>query len=188
MKKLLSVILLLACVLLAGCSKNSVPKMTIAPAESYEDSLKLYNIPDQHVEFFDYHVDKSIQSLSIDLWHFENGEWVCLGQNIGNLRERSGRIGVRMNAEGCDIYLVDGDYHDAVHFPDVESFESALAVFGIRLSLSTPVVAGQEIELRSKVGINNAGSDMLPAFESFRTSNCDSGLAVTVTFSTESVD
>ena len=186
MKKLLSVILL-ALVLLTGCSKNSVPKMTIAPAKSYEDSLQLFGIPNQQVEFFDYAVDKTIQSLSINLWHFENGEWVCIGQNTGNLRERSGRIGVRMNADGCDLYLVDGDYHDAVHFPDVESFESALSVFGIRLSLSTPIVAGQEIELRSKVGIGNAGSDLLPAFESFRSSDCDSGMAVTVTFSAESV-
>lgn len=188
MKKILSIVLLLALVLLAGCSKNSVPKMTIEPAESYEDSLALFGIEDQHVEFFDYRVDKSIQSLSIDLWHFENGEWVCVGQNTGNLRQRSGRIGVRMNAEGCDLYFVDGDYHDAVHFADVESFASAISVFGIRLSLSTPIEAGQEIELRSKVGIENVNSDMLPAFESFRTSDCDSGLAVTVTFSTESVD
>ena len=45
---------------------------------------------------FDYEVSDLIRSVSVDLWNYENGEWVSVGKCYGNLDTREGQLAVRL--------------------------------------------------------------------------------------------
>ena len=184
MKKFLLYILLLVLVLsLCGCGKNSVGKMRIQPANLSKDAEDIAHLLDDNTLFFDYRVDKSIHSVSFNFWKYENGEWISFGQSAGKLNGTQGRIGVRMNGNGYDLFHIEESASDEIHFDLVEDFAEAPAVLGSRITEPIAIQDGAEIELWSKIGVDI--NTTLRAFSDFRSAECNSGVAVTVTFSSE---
>lgn len=164
--------------------------MTIKPSEFSEETQEVLKIMDDEISFFDYSVDETIKSMRIDIWAYENGKWTEAGYTYGNLKGSTGRIAVRINDATYDIFDIDGSGHVKTSYDSVVDFEKSKTKTMNSLSHPTKIEPGKEISLWAKLGFDTLEAVSPGIAGNFREADCDcdSGLAVTITFSTESVE
>ena len=183
---LLSLFALTAC----GAQENpSVPTPTIRPAVFSEDAqalLELLNGKEEALVFFDYTVEAPIQSVSTEVWKYEDGTWNQSGHVFGNIEPGEYRMGFRFTPSGYEIFDISDTGHNAYAYQDSVDFDSCAATFSTQLGDSQEIVCGEEIPLWLKTGSGSGSID--GALEDFRSIDCTTGLAVTVTFSNTPID
>lgn len=77
MKKFILVVLsLMIVILLVACNNNRKMDndiMVIKESEFSEETQEVLKIIDNEIAFFDYTINETIKSISIDIWTYENG-------------------------------------------------------------------------------------------------------------------
>ena len=186
------IIMLLAMLLTACGSKQKEAAqsetMVIKPSEFSEETKEVLKILDDEISFFDYSVDETIKSMRIDIWAYKDGKWIGVGNTFGNLKESDGRIAVRINDASYDIFDIDETGYVKSSFESIIDFNKSKTKTSSSLSQPTEIELGKEISLWVKLGFDTAKAVSTGTAGDFRESDCDSGLAVTVIFSTESVE
>lgn len=186
-------IIVLLSVLLTACGSNQKEAarnktMIMKPSEFSEETKEILKILDDEISFFDYSVDETIKSIRIDIWAYKDGKWIGAGNTFGNLKESDGRIAVRINDTSYDIFDIDETGYVKSSFESIIDFNKSKTKTSSSLSHPTEIEPGKEISLRVKLGFDTAKAVSTGTAGDFRESDCDSGLAVTVIFSTESVE
>lgn len=69
----LGILSLIIIMLLVACNNNNEDVMIIREREFSEETKKVLSMFEDEIVFFDYKVDESIKSMSIDIWTCENG-------------------------------------------------------------------------------------------------------------------
>lgn len=206
MKKytLLALMLLLVLMLTACSSKPTEPEatevptpeptvyidpnlMTIRPAEFSEETQQVLDILNTNLTFFDYTVDESIRSMNLEMWNLSDAGWTSTGRTLGNIDSTEGRIGISLTGATYDLYIIDeGDTHK-VSYDALSGFEAQPSILGSRLSESSPIVSDQEVELWMRLGAG-CTNNSFASLADFRSADCQTGLAVTVTFSVKTAE
>lgn len=191
MKKLFALALsLLLSLSLTACNDKSPSReetMFIRPSQFSEETENVLKILDDEIYFFDYAVDDSIKSSSIDVWLYEDGEWVNSGSTAGNTTDRTVQCAVRINDYGYDIFLINKDGYEKSSFKGNVEFSSEGIVAGTRLQNKTEIKADEEIVLWVKLG-KDASSISSDEMRNFRNADCTDGIAVTITFYEEELE
>lgn len=162
--------------------------MTIKPSEFSEETQDVLKIMDDEISFFDYSVDETIKSMRIDIWAYEDGKWTGAGNSYGNLKGSTGRIAVRINDATYDIFDIDESGYAKTSCESIVDFEKSKTKTMSSLSHPTKIEPGKEISLWVKLGFDTLEAVSPGTAGNFREADYDSGLAVTITFSTESVE
>ena len=187
MKKRFSgiVLLLLLAVGLTACGQA---KSTIRPSEFSKETQKALSIVDDELAFFDYAVDETIRSKSINIWQYKDGQWVSAGQTFGDLDEQKGQIAIRLNAASSDIFEITDSGYTKCSSKSVVDFLTDVSQSSKRLGEPTTITAGTEIPLWVVLGYEGDRIDTRNATGDFRQADCISGWAVTVTFYEETME
>lgn len=174
---------------LAACGQREIKQsMTIQPSEFSEETRKVLTIVEDELVFFDYEVDETIRSKTIDIWQYQDGQWVSTGCAFGNLDSPKGRMAVRINEAGYDIYTINDDGFVRHSYDSQVDFSQVSAQSAKRLGEPTAITAGVEIPLWVQLGYADSKVEVGNAAGDFRQADCDEGLAVTITFFEEAAE
>ena len=75
----MALVLLLVMGLAACGQREAKQSMVIRPSEFSEETRKVLTIVEDELVFFDYEVDETIRSKTIDIWQYQEGQWVSAG-------------------------------------------------------------------------------------------------------------
>lgn len=187
MKKMVIPLLLSAAFLLSACSAGGEEEMTIEPSTFSEETEQVLEIIDDELVFFDYEVSDLIRSVSVDLWNYENGEWVSVGKCYGNLDTREGQLAVRLMDTSWDVFFIEDGSHSKSSYKRTSDWSDAVATSGYRLSTTHEIQPGRAITLWAELGYSETNAQVAVT-DDFRAADCDYGTAATVTFSSDVVD
>lgn len=188
MRKVRLIILSFIMVLsLAACGRSNNHSMTIKEKEFSDETKKVLSIFKDELVFFDYKVDQSIKSMSIDIWTCENGEWINEGETFGNIETSDQQIAIRINDLSYDIFFISKNGHTKSSYPSVIDFSNSKMVSNSRLHSPTKIEKNKEIPLWVRLGAdkNSMSTDIM---DDFRQADCNTGVAVTITFFDGNID
>ena len=180
--------LLFAALLLTGCGggepadKPAGEPMTIHPTVFSEETRKVLDILDDEVMFFTYTTDETVQSMALDIWFYEDGEWVSAGAVKGEQAAVEQDVVLRVKDAEIDIIHIQENGQSKYTFPVTVEFTAAQMTVEDRLQITEDIALGKEIVLYSKVSTEDT---VLRNEENFRDMDCTAGMAVTLTFSAE---
>lgn len=184
MKKFAASILLLSVLLLAACTPPAAEAAgpTIAPTAFSEETQRVLDLLDEdELLFFDYTTDETIRSANVQVWAYENGQWLEKAASVGDVSQTGNQIAFRFTDSSYQLFWLDDSGHSKLASPiDYADFSATTQQLAGRLEDSTPIALNEEITLWAKIG-NSSGSISLG--EDFRTADCTTGVAVTITFS-----
>ena len=187
--KILSAVLSL--LVLSGCAGTEAETnitgkpMTIYPTEFSEETKKVLEILDDEVMFFTYVTDETVKSISLQIWFYENGEWVSTGSVKGNKEMTERDIVLRVKDTEIDLIQVSETGQSKYTFPVLPEFASSLMAVEERLQNTESIVLEEEIVLYYKVATEE---NAIRSEADFRDLPCDEGMALTITFSAENVE
>lgn len=189
MRKIFSglvVLTLLFALTACSTSKQGVQDtMIIKPSEFSEETEQVLDLFDEEIMFFDFVVDETVKSSTINVWVYENGEWVDKGATSGNIDKTDNQIAIQITESGYNIFTIDESGHIKYSAPEMNiSFENNMQQISNKVTNPTDIIVGEEIPLWVKIG-NNENGISIPT--DFRSSNCTAGIAVTVTFSNQEI-
>lgn len=192
MKKFISIILFLIMILsLVACknNKNHIKStddtMTIQKSELSEETQEVLKIIENEIAFFDYEVDNTIKSMSIDIWTYEDGKWMNSGGTYDNINSSKKRIAIRQTQNSYDIFELDDSGYTKYTYDNIVDFSKCSMQTYFRLTHPTNIEIGKEITLWVNLGTTK---NFLSSSENFREADCNVGVAVTITFSDKSID
>lgn len=175
--------------LLVACTPSeNVQSMTVEPAELSEETQCVMEMLDEEILFWDCDLDESIRSCSVRLWKCEDGQWKDVGGMYGEIHHEDTRIGLRMSEDKWDLYEWNENGYTRYRQESAEmDFSDFSNVFSTKLSTKTTFLPEEELTLWMKLAGNNSRISAT-ADGDFRNSNCDAGMAVTVTFFTHEIE
>ena len=172
---------------LAACGAQeatSEPTPTIRPAVFSEDAqalLELLNGKEEALVFFDYTVEAPIQSVSTEVWKYEDGSWKQYGHVFGNIDPGEYRMGFRLTPSGYEIFDISDTGHNTYTYQDPIDFDGSGATISTQLGDPREIVCGEEIPLWIKTSSDSSAVGGVTPGD-FRSIDCTAGLALTVTF------
>ena len=184
-------VVLAAGVLLTGCGtgeqakQKTVEPMTIRPAVFSEETQKVLDILDDEVMFFTYATDETVQSMVLDIWIYEDGEWNSAGAVKGGQESVSQDIALRIKDTEIDVIQVRDDGQSKYTLTVTMEFTAAQMTVEDRLMTTEDIALGEEIVLFSKVSTDDTS---IRSGSGFRDMDCTAGIAVTVKFFAEAVE
>lgn len=191
MKKFILVVLSLMIVIpLVACNNNRKMDndiMVIKESEFSKETQEVLKIIGDEIVFFDYTINETIKSISIDIWTYENDGWVNSGKTYGNIESDNGRIAIRINDNFYEIFSINENGHTKASYKRVVDFSESKAITNSRLSNPTEIKIGKEIPLWVRLGTDKT-SMKAGIIDDFRKADCNAGVAVTITFSDENID
>lgn len=146
-----------------------------------EDVLKLLEVKGG---FFDFSVDSTITGYTMNVWVLTNGEWVSNGEINGRIENRQGQIGVQLLDDGCNFFQLDSTGHTKYSVKYTTGLKecSAIGRKGLNTDEQTTVIEpGKEQFLYMELGWKD-GAVQTNMVDDFRSSDCDAGVAATITF------
>lgn len=161
--------------------------MIIAPSKLSEETQSVLKILDEELAFFDFTVDETVKSSSIDIWTYENDSWVNSGCSRGSIESSGHRIALRLTDDNYDIFDIQENGYSKYSIESIIHFSDSTLTGSSRLTNPTPIELNKEIPLWIKLGTNKNSMRTIVT-EDFRTSDCDSGIAVTITFSDKELE
>lgn len=168
---------------LTACGNGKSPdKMTISPGSFSEETQEVLKIIDDELLFFEYETDETVKSVSVDLWTYEEDEWINAGGTVGDLTAGGYQAAIRITDEACDIFQIDESGHTKSSYKSTVDFDASGLVVQSRLDNREPIVLNKEIILWVKLGTDNS-SISSGVGQDFREADCNAGMAVTITFS-----
>lgn len=173
---------------LTACStskQGAQSTMIIKPSEFSEETKQVLDLFDKEIMFFDFVVDETVKASTINVWVYENGEWVDKGATSGNIDKTENQIAIQITESGYNIFTIDESGHIKYSAPKMNiSFKNTTQQLSSKITNPTGIIVGEEIPLWVKIG-NNENEISIPT--DFRSSNCTAGIAVTVTFSNQKI-
>lgn len=185
MKKIISTLTAVVLVFtLAACSapiQQGEKSMIIKPREFSEETLSVLEFVGEDVFFFDFTVDDTVKSYTVDAWIFDGATWITYGSTSGNIDAQNNSIAIKVTDTGYDIKTSDnsgfiGYSSDAPY----SEFDNTTQIGSYKLTNPTTILADTEITLWSKIGNKENG---MSTTKDFRNADCTAGMAFTVTFS-----
>lgn len=156
---------------------------SISSADFSEETTQVLNALGDNIAFYDYRVDSSVKSFSVDIWLCENGVWENSGSVCGNLDGRyTGRIGIRYDAAGCKIIIMDKDGHTSHTSFNGVDFSGVTSTGKMKIGSGESWTLNEETVLLVETGTNESEFRTF-SMEEFRESGCEVGVAFTLTFS-----
>ena len=181
-------VFLAAGILLTGCGTGEQAKqktaesMTIRPTVFSEETRRVLDILDDEVMFFTYATDETVRSMVLDIWFYENGEWVSAGAVKGEQAAVEQDIVLRVKNTELDVIQVHDNGQSRYTFPVTMEFTAAQMTVEDRLMVTEDIVIGEEIVLFSKVSTDD--TSIRRSEVDFRDMDCTAGMAVTLKFLT----
>lgn len=186
MKKYALPLLLILLLSLTACG-NQKDTMSISVSSFSKETQEVLDLLSDEFVFFDYRTDATVKSVSVELWCFAGGEWASVGKVYGPLNGESNRLGLRLSEYTCDIYQMESTGHTKSSYPCPVDFSAVQTVSASRLSSPTRIELNREIPLWVKWG-TNSNTLKTEGPENFRDVDCETGLAVTITFSDQAAE
>lgn len=183
-KKYILILFLLITLLLSACTNYLTigGKMTIKPSQFSKETQEVLKLFDDEIIFFDYKLDETVKAYSINLWAYQNGEWIGNGAIYGGF-DLGDRIALRLTDNSFDLYTIDETGHTKYSIHDLGTdFSVCTSIASTRLINPTSIELNKEIPLWVKLGTDKHGIS-IGEIHDFRNSDCNAGVAVTVTFS-----
>lgn len=189
MKKILLLFTLAITILLSACSKPN-QNLTIKPSQFSKETWDVLGILNDEIIFLDYTIDETVQSFSLDCWLYKNGEWITSTSTYGNIDNKDNRLALRLTENSYDLFFIDEESYSKHSSPNIDiDFSNSRSVTSIRIQSTTPIHLNEEIPLWVKLGTDkNSLKSAEAMLEDFRDAECDSGIAITLTFSDKSVE
>ncbi len=184
MKKILSLILsAIICLSLVACSSANTKTSnapSIKPSEFSAETTTILNLFDDEIMFFDFTVDETIKSCSVNVFNYIDDEWKEIGSMQSSIQKTDNQIAVKINEDSYEVFVIDESGHSAYTSPEVDfSFDETTAQLWSKFSNPQDIVIGEEIQLFAKIG-NNGNNLSLDG--NFREADCTQGFAITITF------
>ncbi len=198
MKKIVTV---LSFLLLVGCSGEpstgseisalsglySAENMQIVPTAFSSETTAVLSLIDSEMEFFDFAVNESVQSVDYSLWVFNGEVWEDFGGSYGDMSDTAEMIALNMQDDSFELFSIDENGHTSVYYPSVEvDFSDMSMTVQGWLDNPTEIMPGEEILLYHKYGTNE--NSISTNDTDFRLVDCEVGVAVTVTFSGDIIE
>ncbi|WMI82134.1 hypothetical protein [Anaerotignum sp. MB30-C6] len=142
MKRKSYLLLLFVFLLLSACSNPVASKntMIIKPSQFSAETQEVLSIFDDEVFFFDYSIDETIKSFSINLWAYQNGEWVENGATYGEEEFLRNRIAICTSNNNFDLFTIDETGYTKFTAPVSETyFSDCKSIAYMPLTKSTPI-------------------------------------------------
>lgn len=190
MKKAILSLILVTSIVLSACNNtdDNHNGMIIMPSKFSEETQEVLKIFDDEVVFLDYTIDETVKSSSINLWFYKNGEWTEGGKTSGNVDSLENQIAIRLKENGYDLFAIDKNGHIKYSYPEIGTdFSNSTAIASTRISSPTQITLNEEIPLWIKLGTDKSGID-IGMSDDFRNSDCNAGVAITVTFSDKEIE
>ncbi len=195
--KRLTALLAAAVLLLSACGKKQTPPpedqsqggsaaatMTISQTRFSQDTEDVLKLLDLKGGFYDFAVDSTITGYSMNVWVLDNGGWVSSGEISGKIEDNRGQVGVQLLEDGCNFYQLDSSGHTKYSVKYNTHLKECAATGRMALNTAGQVVIiepGKEQFLFIELGWKDAAAQTV-LNEDFRSSNCDAGVAATITF------
>lgn len=190
MKKfILIVFTMIMVVFLVACDNSQdldKDVMVIKESVFSEETQEILEIINEDIVFFDYKIDETVKSMSIDIWTCEDGKWVNSGKTYENVKSSDGRIAIKINNDSYDVITIEEDGHTTSSYNSVVDFSDYKMISSHHLSDVTEIKTDEEILLFTKLATDENNISL--EFDDFRNNSYDTGVAITVTFSDKSVD
>ena len=189
--KRLTALFAAAVILLSACGGNeksqeedqsSTSSMTIVQTQFSDETEDILKLLDIKGGFFEFSVDKTVNGFSMNVWVLTDGKWVSSGEIKGKIENGQGRVGVQLLEDGCSFFELDDTGHTKYSVKYDTHLEECTATMRQGLKdQGAPILPGQEQYLFLEMGWKDPTAEM-QMMENFRTSNCDAGVAATITF------
>lgn len=181
-KKLLLLVLTLTLAAgLCGCEKGLEP-MQLQAAPVSEETRQVLDLIDNELTLWEYRLNDGTYTMVVDLWVCQDGSWEKTNLLTGPA-DTIGRFGVHVTGTKVEYITLaeDGTSRYSTDCPVDVTSESGVCSYSSLTSGST-ISSGAEIPLLARLGWDNS-TDPVPAdWQNFQDSGCDTGVAVTVTF------
>lgn len=189
MKKIFSRSVALAILFaLTACSapeQSSQDTMIVRPSEFSEETQRVLELFDDEIMFFDFIVDETVKSLQVNVWVYENGQWVDKGEISGNISGLRSQAAIQVTENKYNIFTLDENGHVKYSSPEVNiGFENTAQKISHKITKPVDITVGKEITLWVKIGNDGNG---ISVSDDFRNSDCTAGIAFTVTFSNKEI-
>lgn len=187
MKKILSLILMITClIMLFGCSNQNTqikqPVMIIKPSEFSEETLDVLKLFDDEIQFFDVQLNDAAKSFSISIWQYQNEQWSEIGTSSGQAEFLGNRIAIRLDETSYEIYHMDENGHSSIKSPSLDlMFEDTMARIQWKVDQEEILEINEEKIIYAKVGTNKNEFSTSIISNDFREIECDAGIAITLT-------
>ena len=166
-------------------STASAMASVIQPTVFSEETTAALSTFGDDALFFDYTAEETLQTITITLWMYEEGQWVSKGDLSGTADSR-GRIAFRLTETGLDFVAFISGGRASSNIPVIYPTLPETVMHAMyRLNNQTEIVPGTEIPLWVKVSTEENG---ISVNGDFRSLNCAAGIAVTATFSNKQPD
>lgn len=195
--KRLTALLLAAMLLLSACGskpntpaedqsaeRNSAATMSITRTKFSQDTEEVLKLLEVKGGFFDFAVDSSISGYTMNVWVLTNGEWVSNGEISGKIENKQGQIGVQLLDDGCNFFELSSTGHTKYSVKYATGLKECSAIGRKGLNTDeqiTVIEPGKEQFLYMELGWKDPAIQA-SMMDDFRTSNCDAGVAATITF------
>lgn len=187
MKKLLSLILMITCIItLFGCNNQNTQinqhAMTIKPSEFSQETLDVLKLFDDEIQFFDIQLDDTAKSFSISIWQYQDEQWSEIGTTSGQAEFLGNRIAIRLDETTYEIYHMDENGHSSIKSPALDlKFEDTMAKIQWKIDQEEILKINEEKIIYAKVGTNKNEFSTSIISTDFREIECDAGIAITLT-------
>lgn len=190
MKKLLTIaICLVLIVLVTACSQTENYSMSIKPSEFSEETLKVLDLFDDELQFFNVKLNKTVKSYTMSVWVYRDGEWHEDGKTTGKIDFLSNQIAIKLTDNSYDLFVVDDSGHIKYSYPVLETdFENSMGIGGSRVDREIPIELNKEMPIWVKIGTDKNSMSVTDITEDFRNSDCNAGIAITLTVSDKVVE
>ncbi len=185
MNKLLIGLLFLV-VAFTGCSVDDTNSMTIKPSEFSQETLKVLELFDDELQFFDVDVNETAKSFSLSIWGYKENEWQENGKIYGDIRSLNNQIAINLSQNDCELFLIDNSGHSSSYYPEIQTdFENSMGIGGTKLDRKITIELNKEIPIWVKTGTKDGKMRVSDITEDFRNIECNAGVAVTLIVSDE---
>ena len=189
MKKIVILLISLVTILMmAGCSQKTNYDMSIKPSEFSEETLKVLELFDDELQFFDIKVDETAKSHTIAVWVYRDGKWHEDGKTYGEIEFLSNQIAINLSKDGYELFSIDDNGHTSYSYMIETDFENSMGIGGSRIDREIPIELNKEIPIWVMIGTEGSSMRVMDITEDFRNSECNAGVAVTLTVSDEIVE
>ncbi len=166
---------------------NSAEPMQVVSTDFSDETLAVMSLFDNEMRFFDYAIDETIKSVSYNLWIKQGGEWIDFGGSYGGVDFEKEMLAINIQEPSFELFMINENGHTSISYPDIGVDFSDVSMTSTGwMENPVEIVPNKEILLYSKYGTNSAS--LATNDQNFREVVCDVGIAVTVTFSGETIE
>ncbi len=181
-KKLLLLVLTLTLAAgLCGCEKGLEP-MQLQAAPVSEETRQVLDLIDNELTLWEYRLNDGAYTMVADLWVCQDGSWEKTNLLTGPAAGQA-EFAMRLTASQAELIILEetGTTRYAIPCPVDVTSASGVCSYSSLTSGST-ISSGAEIPLLARLGWDNSADPVPTDWQNFQDSGCDTGVAVTVTF------